>query len=664
MIRRLALSFALVTLIGALATGWLYASETQGTTITFAAPVHFLMLDGNDVQVPGGTYRIEQAGESQLRLLSESAQPIQIAATKIVHEERVSSPTAIAVMEEGQDDTLHLLLVLADGQGLDATGSFSGLRSRGTLSALQPVQVQSAVNQFKVIAPPAPAQPSPQQMLPAAAIVRVPQASVGSVVAQINQGTWITWNYLAMNHPEAVAQTFADVQAGKKPLSVLAGYASQPELSDMLKTNWSAEVARLNAASPMLNQGTVTPRGIPASPTRALTTTRIASIPIQLPPKNLGTVWANESAKTIVTVTAVGDGYVDASLDLNATNRHFRIVNAISYTGRMVNNQPEVYQTVQGGQYQDVIVDPHNPPAQLTKAGFISISTRQGQRIDFTIAFEPVALGMAPVGNNDVTLTVTGVPSIDIHSNQAPPNWTRVAPIHAYFAGINFGAILYTDQQHTSVLTGQSVDMTVLVRNASSNSIIGTITAAQLPTGVTMAAVPVSVAGQTTQRMILRFQVTDAAYDGSVQPIVVQLTYMNQTRPLNLDLSIYHPWVFWFFPAYMDTASNSWHPIPGIPENRSDQSSTGVMNVWAWLKNNGDFWWKIHAYNTKDVDFGGTNFDVFARWKATGSTDKISVHIGPKTNPQYYESLKNFAPLASYFIPAVEQSLTFSLADR
>ena len=161
--------------------GWLYASETQSTTITFVAPVHFLMLDGNDVQVPAGTYRIEQAGESQLRLLSESAPPIQIAATKIVHEERVSSPTAIAVMEEGQDDTLHLLLVLADGQGLDATGSFSGLRSRGTLSALQPVQVQSAVNQFKVIAPPAPAQPSPQQMLPAAAIVRVPQASVGSV---------------------------------------------------------------------------------------------------------------------------------------------------------------------------------------------------------------------------------------------------------------------------------------------------------------------------------------------------------------------------------------------------------------------------------------------------------------------------------------------------
>ena len=141
-----------------------------------------------------------------------------------------------------------------------------------------------------------------------------------------------------MNHPEVVAQTFADVQAGKKPLSVLAGYASQPELNDMLKTNWSAEVARLNAASPMLNQGTVTPRGIPASPTKALTTTRIASIPIQLPPKNLGTVWANESAKTIVTVTAVGDGYVDASLDLNATNRHFSIVNAISYTGKMVSN--------------------------------------------------------------------------------------------------------------------------------------------------------------------------------------------------------------------------------------------------------------------------------------------------------------------------------------
>ena len=176
----------------------------------------------------------------------------------------------------------------------------------------------------------------------------------------------------------------------------------------------------------------------------------------------------------------------------------------------------QVYQTVQGGQYQDVIVDPHNPPAQLTKAGFISIPTRQGQRIDFTIAFEPVALGMAPVGNNDVTLTVTGVPSIDIHSNQAPPNCSKSYTHSRLFWQINFGAILYTDQQHTAVLNGQSVDMTVLVRNASSNSIIGTITAVQLPTGVTMAAVPVSVAGQTTQRMILRFQVTDAAYDGSV----------------------------------------------------------------------------------------------------------------------------------------------------
>ena len=61
------------------------------------------------------------------------------------------------------------------------------------------------------------------------------------MITQVVPGTWITWNYLAMNHPEVVAQTFADVQAGKKPLSVLAAYASQPELNDMLKTNWSAE---------------------------------------------------------------------------------------------------------------------------------------------------------------------------------------------------------------------------------------------------------------------------------------------------------------------------------------------------------------------------------------------------------------------------------------
>ena len=671
MMRRLTFSFVVVTLIGALATEWLYASETHSTTITFVAPVHFLMLDGNDVQVPAGTYRIEQAGETQLHLTAENKPSIELQATRVTHEETISAPMAMIVMEDGQEDEIHLILVLSGGQTLDATGSLSGARSRAvSASALRPIQIQSAVNQVKITPPPA--QPSPQQMVPAAAIVRVPQTPVGSVVPAISQGTWITWNYLAMTYPGVVAQTLADVQVGKQPISVLAGFTSQVELNDMLRTNWSAELARVNAASALLKQGTVTARGVPASPTKALTPAMISSIPVQLPSKNLGTVWANQLATTVVSVTALTEGHIDMRLDLNATNRHFRIMKVTSYTGRIVNGRLEVAQEISGGQYQDVIVDPYNPPAQISKAGFVSIATRQGQPIDVTIGFDPVALGMTPVGDNQATLTLTGVPSIDIRSNAAQPNWTKIAPIHAYFSGINFGAILFTDQPHTATLTGQSVDMTVLITNAASTPVTGNITAAQLPPGVTMTPATVSVGPVATQRFTLHFKVAGTAQTGTVQPVIVQLNYSNQTRPLTLDMSIYEPWVWWTFGAAIltgvDGAGNKTYadgPIPNIPLSRTNQTGdTGVSMIYAWVKNNGDFWWQIAAYNMKFVDSGGSNFEVYARWNAIGSTDRIAIHIGPRTNPQYYESTKNNPGLATNFLAAVQQGLTFTLNDR
>jgi hypothetical protein len=86
--------------------------------------------------------------------------------------------------------------------------------------------------------------------------------------------------------------------------------------------------------------------------------------------------------------------------------------------------------------------------------------------------------------------------------------------------------------------------------------------------------------------------------------------------------------------------------------------------IYAWVKNNGDFWWQIAAYNMKFVDSGGSDFEVYARWNAIGTTDRIAVHIGPRTNPQYYESTKINPWLATNFLAAVQQGLTFTLNDR
>jgi hypothetical protein len=113
-------------------------------TIVLDRPAHFTAPDGSDMQLPPANYHIEQAGESSLRLVKDGAPPIEIQATRIPHDESISAPLALAVVEEGQDKPLHLVLVLPRGQVLDATGSFSGVQSRAiSFSTFKRVQIQS-----------------------------------------------------------------------------------------------------------------------------------------------------------------------------------------------------------------------------------------------------------------------------------------------------------------------------------------------------------------------------------------------------------------------------------------------------------------------------------------------------------------------------------------
>jgi hypothetical protein len=158
-----------------------------------------------------------------------------------------------------------------------------------------------------------------------------------------------------------------------------------------------------------------------------------------------------------VALTAPADGYVEGRFNLNATNRHFRIVNAIAYTGELIRGQAlAVSQTIPGGQYQDAVPDPANPPALISKAGFVSILAKKGQRIAFTVAFEPVALGMTPVGDNEATLQLSGATTseINILSSAPAPTWTRTALIRARFEGINFGVLGAIDDTAIIVFSG------------------------------------------------------------------------------------------------------------------------------------------------------------------------------------------------------------------
>jgi hypothetical protein len=123
-----ALSLALLT--GACAT-----IQDRATTdsITLDKPVHFLAPDGNDIVATSGTYRIEALEDRTLRLIPSEAvsgtTPLIVAAVALPHEQPIESRVALA-LPNGEDEH-HVVLLLPDGKGWDAGGTYSAVRPRG-----------------------------------------------------------------------------------------------------------------------------------------------------------------------------------------------------------------------------------------------------------------------------------------------------------------------------------------------------------------------------------------------------------------------------------------------------------------------------------------------------------------------------------------------------
>lgn len=128
--RMLVIGAALVLLIGACAT-----IQDRATTdsITLDKPVHFLAPDGNDIVAASGTYTIDAPNDTTLRLIPSEAvsgtTPLIVAAMALPHEQPIESRVALSV-PNGEDEH-HVVLLLPDGKGLDAGGTYSAVRPRG-----------------------------------------------------------------------------------------------------------------------------------------------------------------------------------------------------------------------------------------------------------------------------------------------------------------------------------------------------------------------------------------------------------------------------------------------------------------------------------------------------------------------------------------------------
>ena len=114
-------------------------------TVLIDRPVYFTNRDGSDTVATPGLYEVIPSGESGLRLIpSQSHEGFVIRATSFTYEEELLSPVAIAVPDNESD--YHVVLLRPGGTGLDAAGSITQVRPRGSGSlSLSTSKIKEAV---------------------------------------------------------------------------------------------------------------------------------------------------------------------------------------------------------------------------------------------------------------------------------------------------------------------------------------------------------------------------------------------------------------------------------------------------------------------------------------------------------------------------------------
>src|SRR5450432_1656546 len=153
-------------------------------TVLLSNTVHFQSAEGTDLVLERGSYSVEPAASGGLSVSGANGKPLVIPATAATHEEKLAGPRAV-IVPAGTDEQ-HLILLLPDGKRFEATGSLSGVRSRGlarpamvsnmalqsALATAPPVLAQQAAPAAALPAPPNTAYTG--QMLPLAPIVVQP----------------------------------------------------------------------------------------------------------------------------------------------------------------------------------------------------------------------------------------------------------------------------------------------------------------------------------------------------------------------------------------------------------------------------------------------------------------------------------------------------------
>jgi hypothetical protein len=119
--------------------------EENADTISFKEKVAFMSPSGEEVSTPLGIYRVQSVGPSALRLVPfEKNDAFVIKAQPTRHHEDISFPIALLAVDD--EYLVHVVLLLPERKGLEAVGSSSRGRHRGSPELLTPEQIHEALN--------------------------------------------------------------------------------------------------------------------------------------------------------------------------------------------------------------------------------------------------------------------------------------------------------------------------------------------------------------------------------------------------------------------------------------------------------------------------------------------------------------------------------------
>lgn len=143
------IGLALCPLLGACAG--LKDTPPASPVVLLDRAVYFINPEGSDAVASPGLYDVEPAGESRLRLIPGHGKNVLVVQAMVMtHQEEIPSAVALPLPSDGTE--YHLVLLLPDGKGLDAAGSTTQVRARGSSPpGFLQAQVQSALKRLRLL---------------------------------------------------------------------------------------------------------------------------------------------------------------------------------------------------------------------------------------------------------------------------------------------------------------------------------------------------------------------------------------------------------------------------------------------------------------------------------------------------------------------------------